>query len=76
MTYCSGNLSNPAVHEACYDSVTLRALQVTRNESLLSQHIYEQNIGHHTPVGYPVLQLALISGNKVGLVLPIPVIVP
>lgn len=65
MTYCIGNLSDIAIQEACYYSVSSGAIHVDSNESLLSHHIYEQNISQHTPAGYPVMQLALTAGNMV-----------
>lgn len=65
MTYCIGSLTEPSIHEACYDSVSSEAFRSSVNESLLSQHVYERNIDQHVAVGYNVLQLALTPGNKV-----------
>lgn len=65
VTYCIGNLSDPTMHDVCYDIINAGNLYSNTSASLLSQYIYEKNISFHIPVAYGLLQLEMTPGNKV-----------
>lgn len=65
VTYCIGNLSDPTMHDVCYDTINAGNLYSNTSASLLSRYIYEKNISFHIPVAYRLVELEMTPGNKV-----------